>query len=66
MATDARYTIESQTLLSGEQEMETCRATFDLEGPGTHLCGGSDGPLVGDGYRQFAAATPLRTVREAR
>jgi P-type Cu+ transporter len=32
MATDARYSIEAQTSLSKEQEMETCHATFDLEG----------------------------------
>src|SRR5256885_16997767 len=32
MATDARYSIEVQTSLPKEQEMETCRATFDLEG----------------------------------
>src|ERR1700694_2767622 len=32
MATDARYNIESQTALPEKQEMETCRATFDLEG----------------------------------
>src|SRR5258708_18289377 len=32
LATEARYTIESQTSLPEEQGMETCRATFDLEG----------------------------------
>src|SRR4051812_44000291 len=32
MATDARYSIEVQTSLPKEQEMETCHATFDLEG----------------------------------